>query len=188
MERKMMGGATKTRLAAMLLAATAAFAASATDGTLAGSGTAASPYEIADYADLLAFSAKVNGGETNAWAVLTQDINASASTNPATAWTPIAKQGDEIVDCYTGSFDGGDHVITGLTYSNAEGHCVGLFGCVGEGGCVHDVGLEGGSITGDTCVGGVVGINYAPSGIFPFTANSFSSQVFMSFSCTRVGS
>ena len=147
-------------MVALALGAAAPFAASATDGTLAGSGTAASPYEIADYADLLAFSAKVNGGETNAWAVLMQDIDASASTNPATAWTPIAKQGSVIVDRYTGSFDGGDHVITGLTYSNAKGYCVGLFGCVGEGGCVHDVGLEGGSVTGDTCVGGVVGINY----------------------------
>ena len=99
-------------MVALALGAAAPFTASATGGTLAGSGTAASPYEIADYADLLAFSAKVNGGELSAWAVLTQDINASASTNPATAWTPIAKQGDEIVDCYTGSFDGGDHVIT----------------------------------------------------------------------------
>ena len=150
----------KQKIIAMMVALAAAFAASATDGTLAGSGTAASPYEIADYADLLAFSAKVNGGETNAWAVLTQDIDASASTNPATAWTPIAKQGDLIVDRYTGSFDGGDHVITGLTYSNAEGHCVGLFGAVGEGGVVKNVGQEGGSITGIERVGGVVGINY----------------------------
>ena len=77
-------------MVALALGAAAPFTASATGGTLAGSGTAASPYEIADYADLLAFSAKVNGGETNAWAVLTQDIDASASTNPATAWTPIS--------------------------------------------------------------------------------------------------
>ena len=71
--------------AALALGAAAPFKASATDGTLAGSGTAASPYEIADYADLLAFSAKVNGGETSAHAKITQDIDATASTNPATA-------------------------------------------------------------------------------------------------------
>ena len=110
------------------------------DGTLAGSGTAASPYEIADYADLLAFSAKVNGGETNARAVLTQDIDASASTNPATAWTPIAEVDVPPKVYYTGTFDGGNHVISGLTYSNPKGFGAGLFGCVGEGGRVQNVG------------------------------------------------
>ena len=75
----------KQKIVAMMVALATSLGASATDGTLAGSGTAVSPYEIADYADLLAFSAKVNGGETSAHAKITQDIDATASTNPATA-------------------------------------------------------------------------------------------------------
>ena len=159
----------------MALAAAVPFTALATGGTLAGDGTAASPYEIADYADLLAFSAKVNGGETSAHAKITQDIDATASTNPATAWIPIAENVNSITIYYTGNFDGGNHVITGLTYSNPKGQYTGLFGCVGERACVDSVGMVGGSITGCASVGGVVQ-SFPASGSFQYLGCIFCSS------------
>ncbi len=127
----------------------------ASNGTLAGDGTAASPYEIADYADLLAFASKVNGGETNAWASLAADIDASASAS-AQPWTPI---GNDSSRYYTGTFDGRGRVITGLTFNNTSVDNVGLFGVIGSGGVVKNVRLAGGSIAGGHWVGGVAGWN-----------------------------
>ena len=142
--------------------------ASANYKAIAGLKDAVETVEISDYAGLLAFANRVNSGETNLNAILTADIDASVS-NPdhpdydaeTTVWTPIGKNEDY---AYTGTFDGMDsdgvmHTITGLTYNNPEQDNAGLFGYVGEGGKVQNVGLEGGKITGKVFVGGVVGEN-----------------------------
>ena len=130
-------------------------------------------YEISDYAGLLEFAAIVNGTHPSirqnksACAILTKDIDASASANyeinPDNAWTPIGNgsgSGSNQIR-YTGTFDGRGCVITGLTYNNDQKEYVGLFGYVGSGGLVENVGLEGGSMTGSNYVGGVVGRNSA---------------------------
>ncbi len=50
---------------------------------------------------------------------------------------------------FTGTFEGLGNTITGLTISNSTGNAsVGLFGVVGSGGTVRDLGLLGGSVTG----------------------------------------
>jgi filamentous hemagglutinin family protein len=50
---------------------------------------------------------------------------------------------------FTGTFEGLGNTITGLTISNSTGNAsIGLFGVVGAGGTVRDVGLLGGSVTG----------------------------------------
>ena len=129
-------------------------------------------YEISDYAGLLEFAAIVNGTHPSisqnksACAILTKDIDASASANyeinPDDAWTPIGywkSNSDNAM--YTGTFDGRGCVITGLTYNNDNTNYVGLFGYVGTDGdikgTVQNVGLEDGSITGRYYVGGVAG-------------------------------
>ncbi len=73
-------------------------------------------------------------------------------------WTPIGDNDNR----YTGTFNGGDHTITGLTVTTSDQYA-GLFGCIGSGGTVKDVTLEGVQITttrnvGD--VGGVAGYSY----------------------------
>ncbi len=120
------------------------------------------------YEALLVFANRVNNGETELNGKLLCDIDASAS-NPEsdsynayfTAWTPIGDRSEisyDIYSIYTGTFDGDGHVITGLTFDASEGFA-GLFGCVGEGGMVKNVGLEGGKITGNAQAGGVAGSN-----------------------------
>ena len=60
---------------------------------------------------------------------------------------------------YTGTFDGGNHTITGLTVTGSNEYA-GLFGYIGSGGKVKNVVLEGVQITSDNSLGytgGVVG-------------------------------
>ncbi|MBO7650108.1 MAG: hypothetical protein J6S79_05145 [Lachnospiraceae bacterium] len=118
--------------------------------------------EIDSYQDLLDFAERVNNGETTLNAkIVVKEIDASAS-NPknlgydaqTTAWTPIGSYSSP----YTGKFDGNGCTITGLTIESKNDY-IGLFGYVGEGGCVQNVNLEGGSIKGNNNVGGVTGGN-----------------------------
>ncbi len=128
----------------------------AQNGTLAGSGTKNDPYQIWDYEDLRAFASLVNGGDRGICAELTAEIDASASANPGSLWTPIGSNYS-----FTGSFNGNYHVISGLYYNNDQADYAGLFGYV-DGGTVENVGLKGGSVSGKRYVGGVVG--YVVSG------------------------
>ncbi len=100
----------------------------------------------------------------------TIDASATAGTNPSGMWTsagfspvgpldPTAAPEDTTL--YTGTFDGLGHTITGLTINRPSQTYVGLFGAVGTGGVVRNIGLVGGSVTGNTFVGGLVGNNYS---------------------------
>ena len=71
-------------------------------------------------------------------------------------WTPIGKDDNK---AYTGTFDGGDHTITGLTVTTSDQYA-GLFGYIGSGGTVKNVVLEGVQIESDNSsgyAGGVAG-------------------------------
>ncbi len=97
-------------------------------------------YVISNEAELRAFSAAVNNGETDACAIMTADIIMSDEN-----WIPI---GDEDKR-YSGTFDGQGHSIVGLKCSggnlvisyNYYLYNAALFGCVAYGGCVKNVTL-----------------------------------------------
>ena len=83
---------------------------------------------------------------------LTDDITLTGE------WTPIGDNNNQ----YTGTFDGGDHTITGLTVTTSDQYA-GLFGYIGSGGTVKDVTLEGVQIATTHSVGsagGVAGWSY----------------------------
>ena len=89
------------------------------------------------------------------------DINITLNTDLTLTgeWTPI---GIDYNHQYTGTFDGGDHTITGLTVTTSDQYA-GLFGYIGSGGTVKDVTLEEVKIESDnemSAVGGVVGYSY----------------------------
>ena len=91
-----------------------------------------------------------NGGKTPINITLTGDITLTEE------WTPI---GTSFSNSYTGTFDGGNHTITGLTVTGSNEYA-GLFGYIGSGGKVKNVVLEGVQITSDNSLGytgGVVG-------------------------------
>ena len=73
-------------------------------------------------------------------------------------WTPIGDYNNE----YKGTFDGGDHTITGLTVTGSNEYA-GLFGFIGSGGTVKDVTLKDVKIESNndlSNVGGVAGYSY----------------------------
>ena len=71
-------------------------------------------------------------------------------------WTPICPDNSKK---YTGTFDGGNHTITGLTVTGSNRYA-GLFGQIGPGGTVKNVVLTEVNVTSGTFVGGVAGWSY----------------------------
>ena len=102
------------------------------------------------------FANKVNGGETDAWAELTANIDLSeiCSEESDTSWTPI---GNSIGNSYRGTFNGAGHTISGLYINSSSANDQGLFGYV-YGGTVKDLSVSG-SVSGDANVGGIAGQN-----------------------------
>ena len=92
----------------------------------------------------------VNNGETDIDITLTDDITLTGE------WTPIGTYDNP----YTGTFDGGNHTITGLKIDKSGTDNVGLIGRLGSGGKVQDVTLTNISVSGANCVGGIAGQNY----------------------------
>lgn len=92
----------------------------------------------------------VNNGAIDINITLTGDITLTGE------WTPIGTESQP----YTGTFDGNNYTITGLTVNQTRNY-VGLIGCIGSDGTVKNVKLENVNITGDGYfVGGVAGTNY----------------------------
>ena len=77
-------------------------------------------YEIGSAADLVAFAQAVNGGQTGANAVLTDNIDLDGTT-----WTPIGNADKK----YTGTFDGQGYAILNFEYT-ATSDYNGLFGYI----------------------------------------------------------
>ena len=84
------------------------------------------------------------------------DINITLDTDLTLTgeWTPIGTESQP----YTGTFDGGNHTITGLKIDQSGTDNVGLLiGRLGSGGKVQDVTLTEVNVTGGTYVGGIAG-------------------------------
>ena len=79
---------------------------------------------------------------------LTADIDLTGK-----GWTPI---GTDYDNSYTGTFDGGGHTITGLTFTTNDEYA-GLFGWLNKAGTVKNVVMEGVQITSNQIYGGSIG-------------------------------
>ena len=91
---------------------------------------------------------------------LVADINASATAGSNAAgiwstsgWLPV---GDIVSGMFTGTFDGQNHTIANLSINRPGMDGVGLFGTTYYG-TIRNVGLVGGSVTGNNAVGALVG-------------------------------
>ena len=92
---------------------------------------------------------------------LIADITLPEVAEKESNWTPVGNDDNY----YIGTFEGGDHTITGLTIYLPNQDYVGLFGMIGQygtvgKGTVQHLTLAGVEITGNYSVGGVVGYNY----------------------------
>ena len=140
-------------------------------------------YTVTSADGLMNIAKLVNGGKTDINITLDKNIDLTGKD-----WTPI---GTSVDNSYKGTFDGGGHTITGLTFTTNDKYA-GLFGYLNRAGTVKNVVMEGiqitsnhmfgntggvagfswgtiencsvsGSVSGTKCVGGVVGAQKAGS-------------------------
>ena len=105
-------------------------------------------YTVYNANGLMNVAELVNGGKT--------DINITLDTNidlTGKDWTPI---GTDYDNSYKGTFDGGGHTITGLTFTTND-EFAGLFGWLNRTGTVKNVVMEGVQITSNQIYGGSIG-------------------------------
>lgn len=107
-------------------------------------------YQIATAQDLVDFSAIVAGGEQDANAVLTANIDMTS----VEGFTPIGS----VATPYKGTFDGQEHIISNLYINLPEQEYVGLFGVLNNGAYIKNVVMdELCEINGKCFVGGIAG-------------------------------
>ena len=92
---------------------------------------------------------------------LSRNVDATATANGRDVWGPLGfvPVGDA-TNGFSGSLDGGGHVISGLTINRPDQDNVGLFGRLNAGGAVRNLGQINGAITGKDNAGGLIANNY----------------------------
>ena len=105
-------------------------------------------YTVYNADGLMNIAELVNGGKTDINITLDKNIDLTGK-----AWTPI---GTDYDNSYKGTFDGGGHTITGLTFTTND-EFAGLFGWLNRAGTVKNVVMEGVQITSHQIYGGSIG-------------------------------
>ena len=105
-------------------------------------------YTVYNADGLLNVAELVNGGKSDINITLDTDIDLTGKN-----WTPI---GTDYDNSYKGTFDGGGHTITGLTFTTNDEYA-GLFGWLNRAGTVKNVVMEGVQITSNRIYGGSIG-------------------------------
>ena len=126
-----------------------------------GSGTAGDPYMITTVGQLQEME-----NNLTAHYALGNDIDASGTVNwnGGAGFEPVGTK----ASMFTGSLDGRGYRITDLYIDRSGTDNVGLFGYVGSGGVVKNVGLENENVRGSWFTGGLVGVNWG------IVSNSYS--------------
>ena len=83
------------------------------------------------------------------------DCSVTSSWNSGAGFVPVGSAATP----FTGTFDGQNHVITGLLINMPSTDDVGLFGSIGSGAIIQNVGLVNVNIAGGVRVGGLAGYN-----------------------------
>ena len=112
--------------------------------TIEGNGS----YTVTSADGLMNVAELVNGGKTDINITLEKNIDLTGKD-----WTPI---GTDYDNSYKGTFDGGGHTITGLTFTTNDEYA-GLFGWLNRAGTVKNVVMEGVQITSNQIYGGSIG-------------------------------
>ena len=105
-------------------------------------------YTVYNADGLMNIAELVNGGKRDINITLDTDIDLTGKD-----WTPI---GTDYDNSYKGTFDGGGHTITGLTFTTNDEYA-GLFGRLNRAGTVKNVVMEGVQITSNQIYGGSIG-------------------------------
>jgi len=126
-----------------------------------GDGKESDPYQVGDAADLaLLCDTPSDWGRCF---LLTADIDLDGAS-----LTPIGNAADP----FTGVFDGSSHIIRNGKVAVSGNEYVGLFGCLGTGSAVRNLGVEAVSVTGTLFVGGLAGYNEGGAVISCYTTGA----------------
>ena len=93
-----------------------------------------------------ALGSNIDATTTNTWNV---------TAGVAAGFTPVGNSTTN----FTGTFDGLGHTISNLTINLPTTNYADMFGATGTGSVIRNVGLVGGSVSGFSYVGGLVGVN-----------------------------
>ena len=107
-------------------------------------------YQVGNAAELAWLASPAAG---SAWKAVLTDTIELGDEDVKNAWTPIGSSSAP----FTGELDGAGHTVSGLTIPS--GDKIGLFGCIGQGGSVHDLIMTRANVTGTEAVGIVAGQN-----------------------------
>jgi len=142
------------------------FTSSSAFGYSGGSGTEADPYLLASKVDLLELGSTTNDYSKHFKMISDIDLSGTnftvaviaSDTNSASSYF----QGTE----FTGVFDGNSNNVLNLSISGGlTNDYIGLFGCIGQGGEVKNLGIVDCNVSSDYWVGGLCGWN---NGIISF--------------------
>jgi hypothetical protein len=140
-----------SRLSGFFILGAFLFAGGAWAFSGSGTGTETSPYVITDATQLQEMN-----DDFSAHYILGNDIDASGtvSWNGGSGFVPVGGVDKQ----FSGFLDGQGYTVTSLTVNRPTTNFVGLFGLT-HGATIENVGMEGGNISGDLHVGGMVGFN-----------------------------
>lgn len=135
--------------------------------TISGSGTASDPYQIVTAAQLTAFAAAVDGGNTYAGQYVA--LGASIDLSGIDSWNPIGTEEGAAV--FQGTFDGRGYTISGLTINasvTAGDSYHGLFSVLGSSAVVRNLNLAGADVhventSGKAYAGALAGATTKPA-------------------------
>ena len=128
-----------------------------------GWGTVASPYTLTNWTQLQ--NINHNTATLSKYYTLSNNLNsttadytalASTTANSGAGWLPIGTWANP----FSGNFNGNNHTIDSLVISRPSTDFVGLFGVIGVGGTVSNLGVANATITGQHYVGVLAGYNY----------------------------
>ena len=121
-----------------------------------GQGTAESPYLVANLGNLLWIAE--NQSNWNKYYSQTADIDASETStwNSGAGWVPI---GYEWSYSFSGTYNGNNHTIDGLTINRSGNNYIGLFG-YSVSATILNVGITNAVVSGYQYVGALVGRSY----------------------------
>lgn len=145
--------------------------ADGTDPNFPGLGTSENPYQIATAAQLAKLSELVNAGNTDynsKYYKLISDLDLSGYATDE-GWVPI---GADSLKSFKGIFNGNGKQLTGLTINRTGSNNQGIFGYIGSGGMVENLGVVNVSVSGKEYVGGVAGYVGGVAGYVGGTVNN----------------
>ena len=125
------------------------------------SSAATSPYTGYELMNNLDFEDADGNGTADDKSIWAEGATAAGVSGAvAEGWAPIGYYiNEDDIPSYTATFDGRGHTISNLYTNRTSANGVGLFGALGRGSNLRNLGIEGGSVTGAALVGGLVGRN-----------------------------